>query len=77
MHSFSDFLIDCSIDKSAGKSPISSSRSKSDRASFDDPLQDSSPKSLLMRFRFCVLAEHGGRLFLLKSLPTFDIDGVL
>ena len=51
LHCFSEFLIDRNIDKSPGKSLISSSLSKSDKPSFDDPLQDSIPKSLLVRFR--------------------------
>ena len=77
LHCFSEFLIVRSIDKSPGKSSISSSRSKSDKASFDEPLQDSSPKSLLVRFLFWFLVEHRSWSFLFKSLPTFDIEGVL
>ena len=52
LHCLSEFRIDRNIDKSPGKSSISSSRSKSDSSSFEDALQLSSPKSLLVRFLF-------------------------
>ena len=77
LHCLSEFLIDRNIDRSPGRSSISSSRSKSDSSSFEDPLQDSSPKSLLVRLRFWVLFVFLNSSFLFRSLPTFDIEGVL